>query len=126
MSLCIEYSDQIPPCVGAAQEPCIFPPFTSATDKPVNTGHKQSASSNFWLLPFTLMVFPVGVQMDAAQRAYWPRQNRKSVICWAATTVSAVRESSVSSNTKPMRVFILFTPEIEIVQRDTATDRCVD
>src|SRR5215467_3428647 len=125
MSLWIEYSDQIPPCVGAAQEPCIFPPFTSATDKPVNTGHKQSASSNCWLLPFTLMVFPVGVQMDAAQRANWPGQNRKSVICWAATTASADRQSSVSNSGKFIRVFILFTPEIKIVQRDTATDRCV-
>src|SRR5215472_10982193 len=118
MSLCIEYSDQIPPCVGGAQEPCIFPPFTSATDKPVNTGHKQSASSKFWLLPFTLIVFPVGVQMDAAQRANWPGQNRKSVICWAATIASAERHSAVSSSRKAMWVFILFAPEIEIFKKE--------
>jgi hypothetical protein len=55
----------------------MLPPYTSAIDGPLNTGHVQDASGNEAVPPpltLTSIVPPVGVQVDAAQSAYWPWQ----------------------------------------------------
>jgi hypothetical protein len=62
---------------GAVQLPCIFPPFTSAIAGPLYTGQVQVASGNCAVPPpatFTVIMSPLGVQVEAAHNAYEPLQ----------------------------------------------------
>jgi hypothetical protein len=59
----------------------MLPPARLAIDGPRMTGHVQSASGNVAVPPvavLTVICFPVGVQVEAAQRAKYPLQNWKS------------------------------------------------
>jgi hypothetical protein len=59
----------------------MLPPAKLAIDGPRRTGHVQSASGNVSVPPvavLTVIVFPVGVQVEAAQSAKYPLQIWKS------------------------------------------------
>jgi hypothetical protein len=73
--------DQILSGPGASQEPCMLPPAKLASDRPERIGHVQSASGNVAVPPvatLTVICFPVGVQVEAAQSAKYPLQIWKS------------------------------------------------
>jgi hypothetical protein len=56
------------------------------------TGHVQSASGKFLVPPFIVLTaiwFPVRVQVEAAQSAKYPWQNRKSGVAPAAPPARA-------------------------------------
>jgi hypothetical protein len=64
------------------------------------TGHVQSASGKFLVPPvivLTAICFPVRVQVEAAQSAKYPSQNRKSGIASAAPPARAVGGANTRS-----------------------------
>ena len=64
------YKDQIPPFIaGGWQLPCIFPPTTSAIDKPEKIGQVHWASGKAIVAKLGVIVPFCGVQVEAAQRA---------------------------------------------------------
>jgi hypothetical protein len=79
------------------------------------TGHVQSASGKFLVPPLIVLTaiwFPVRVQVDAAQSAKYPWQNRKPGIASEAPPARAVcgaytRSTAVSQNTTIESVFLL-------------------
>src|SRR5262245_31142712 len=69
------------PAKGGSQLPSMLPPLTSAMAGPLKMGQRHSAAGNDGRLPsgpLTSIVSPVGVHVEAAQRANSPMQIRKS------------------------------------------------
>src|SRR5215510_9355901 len=93
-----EYSDHTPSFGGGSQLPCILPPLRSAIAGPEKSGqvHWAAGKSAVPVAVLTAIVPPLGVHVEAAQRAKSPRQNRKS--CWKLCALTC---GVVNSTTPP-------------------------
>jgi hypothetical protein len=78
------------------------------------TGHVQSASGKFLVPPvivLTAIWFPVRVQVEAAQSAKYPSQNRKSGIASAAPPGRAVGGANTKNTAaRPNAIFESLLP----------------
>src|SRR5262245_18181767 len=93
------YSDHMPLLGGGSQLPCILPPLRSPIAGPVKIGqiHWAAGKGAVPVAVLTVIVPPVGVQVEAAQSAKSPRQNLKSCGKPCALTCGA------ASSTIPLR-----------------------
>ena len=86
----------------------MLPPAKLAIDGPRTTGHVQSASGNVAVPPvavLTVICFPVGVQVEAAQSAKYPWQIWKSYTSAAPPDHAVGGANKRSTAARPSTIF---------------------